>query len=198
MRGLLSTPRCCGSDERGVTAIEFAIAAPVLIMLLLGIYDMGHTLYVSALLRGAVQQAARSDTLEVADVAKANAYVEGIVKSVVPQAEVRSKRVSYYDFADIKRAESWNDNNGNGVCDKAESYIDENRNLRWDPDVGVENNGGANDVTLYTVDVIYEPIFINPFVSSSKNLRTLSASAVKKNQPFALQERYGSAARTCS
>jgi Flp pilus assembly protein TadG len=119
-------------DERGATVVEFAIAAPILITLLLGIYDMGHWAYLTAVLRGAVNQTARNDTLETADTSKADAYVADIVKGVAPGATVVSKRVSYYDFADIKRAESWNDKNGNGICDNAEAYTDENKNGQWD------------------------------------------------------------------
>lgn len=185
-------------DERGATVVEFAIAAPILITLLLGIYDMGHWAYLTAVLRGAVNQTARNDTLETADTSKADAYVADIVKGVAPGATVVSKRVSYYDFADIKRAESWNDKNGNGICDNAEAYTDENKNGQWDADVGTTDNGGANDVTLYTVTVTYTPVFFIPFGTGKNTARTISASVVKKNQPYALQEKYGSAAGTCS
>ncbi len=190
--------RRCRDDQRGATVIEFAIAAPILITLLLGIYDMGHWAYLTAVLRGAVNEAGRADALETADTAKADAYVTSIVKGVAPGATVVSKRVSYYDFADIKRAESWNDRNGNGTCDNSEAYTDENRNGRWDADVGTTDNGGANDVVLYTVTVTYTPIFFIPFGTNRNTARTISASAVKKNQPYALQEKYGSAAATCS
>lgn len=185
-------------DRRGVSTIEFALVAPVFIGLLLGIYDLGHRAYLSAVLHGAVQQVARNDALEIADTAKADAYVTDLVQGVAPGAKVDAKRVSYYDFADIKRPESWNDKNGNGVCDNGEGYTDENRNGHWDADVGTNDNGGANDVVLYTVTVTYTPIFVNPFASATSNARTISASAVKKNQPYALQESYGSAAGICS
>jgi Flp pilus assembly protein TadG len=190
--------RRCRDDERGATVIEFAVAAPILIALLLGIYDMGHWAYLTAVLRGAVNQAGRSDALETADTAKADAYVSSIIKGVAPGATVVSKRVSYYDFADIKRAEAWNDKNGNGICDNSEGYTDENKNGRWDTDIGSSNNGGANDVVLYTVTVTYTPIFFNPFGGSKNAARTISASAVKKNQPYALQAKYGSEAGKCT
>lgn len=184
-------------DQRGVTAIEFALLGPVFIALLLGIYDMGYTVYLRSVLQGAVQKVARTATLETADTVKADAYVKDMVLGVMPGAQVVAKRVSYYDFADIRRAESWNDKNSNGVCDKSETYIDENRNGHWDPDVGTGDNGGAGDTVLYTVTVTYTPLFPNPFVSGSNNTRSMSASSVKKNQPYALQEKYGSAVGVC-
>jgi len=165
--------------------------------LLLGIYDLGHRAYLSSVLNGAVQQIARNDALETADTAQADAYVTRLVQGVAPGAQVSPRRMSYYDFADIKRPESWNDKNGNGVCDNSEGYTDENKNNRWDADVGTSDNGGANDVVLYTVTVTYTPIFVNPFASASGRQRTISASAVTKNQPYALQESYGSASGVC-
>jgi Flp pilus assembly protein TadG len=185
-------------DDAGSAVIEFAIAAPVLLIMLLGIWDMGHMAYVIAVLHGAVQEAARADTLETADTTKADAYVEKIVKTVAPGATVKGVRKSYYDFADIKRAEAWNDKNSNGVCDNGESYTDENKNGSWDADIGTTDNGGANDVVLYTVTVTYTPVFYIPFMSSKNAARTLTASIVHKNQPYPLQEKYGSAAGTCS
>lgn len=185
-------------DARGSAVIEFAIAAPVLLLLLIGIYDMAHTAYLTAVLHGAVQEAARGDGLEGADNAKADAYVSSMVKRIAPDATVTFKRSSYYDFADIKRAEAWNDKNTNGTCDKGETYTDENKNGKWDADIGTSDNGGANDVVLYAVTVNYKPVFIVPYIANSTAQRTLTASAVRKNQPYALQEKYSSAAGTCS
>lgn len=185
-------------DARGATIIEFAVAAPVLILLLMGIFDMAYNAYIVSVLRGAVQEASRRNSLEIANTAQSDAYVEKMVKTVAPAAAVTFKRVSYYDFADIKRAELWNDKNGNGRCDNAEIYTDENRNNRWDADVGTNDNGGANDVVLYTATVKYKPVFVVPFMPNAGALRTQSATAVQKNQPFALQEKYGSSSGTCS
>lgn len=185
------------AETRGSAVIEFAIAAPVLLLLLIGIYNMAWTAYLTIVLRGAVQAAARGDGLETANNVKADAYVTNLVKGVAPDATVAFKRMSYYDFADIKRAETWNDRNANGKCDAGETYTDENKNGKWDADVGSSSNGGANDVVLYTATVTYKPVFIVPFMSGAADQRQMSATAVRKNQPFALQAKYGSAAGTC-
>ena len=39
-------------DERGVTVVEFALLAPVLLVTLLGMFDMGYTMYAQTLLQG--------------------------------------------------------------------------------------------------------------------------------------------------
>lgn len=194
----VSLVRRLRASERGSAVIEFAVAAPVLLLLLIGIYDMAHRAYLTAILHGAVEEASRRDGLEIADTTKADAYVTAMVQRVAPGAEVKFKRSSYYDFADLKRAEAWNDKNANGKCDNGETYTDENRNGQWDADVGTSDNGGGNDVVLYTATVTYTPVFIVPFMPGSTSQRTLTASTVRKNQPYALQEKYGSDAGTCS
>lgn len=194
---LLSLPARLRRDRRGATAVEFAVAAPVLITLLLGTYDVGHMVYVTSVLHGAVQQVARTNTIETVDTTAQDTWIRKLVRGVAPDATVTTKRVSYYDFADMARPESWNDKNSNGVCDNSETYTDENRNGKWDADIGTSDNGGASDVVIYTVTVVYKPVFPNPFLDNSDASRTLTATAVKKNQPYALQEKYGSAAGTC-
>ena len=193
----LAVMRRCRDDREGVTAVEFAMAGPVLIVLLLGIFDIGHMTYMTAVLHGAVQRVARNSALEAADTKTQDAYVTKAVQQVAPGSDVKTTRKSYYDFNNIDRPESWNDKNNNGTCDNSEIYTDENKNGQWDADVGKSGNGGANDVVVYTVSVTYSPLFPIPGLTNSKNQRTLTASAVKKNQPFALQNAVGSAAGSC-
>ncbi len=184
-------------DERGVTVLEFAAAGPFLLILILGILNLGQALYVSALLRGAAQQVARDATLETADTDDLDAYVDELLSGIAPGSDIEVSRKSYYDFADVGRPESWNDENDDGTCDDGETYVDENGNGQWDEDVGESGNGNASDSVLYTVTLTYTPIFPVPFLSSLTDERTLSATAFKKNQPYATQEDYGSDAGSC-
>jgi hypothetical protein len=186
------------SARDGVTAIEFGILAPVFLLLMLGTFDLGQMVYGRAILNGAVQQAARSSSLETANTSEADQKVLDAVLPILPGATMNSERVSYYDFADIGRPEAWNDANNNDTCDNDESFTDENGNGTWDADVGEGGNGGAGDVVLYTVEISYKPLFPVPFMHNQEGQRTFTATAVKKNQPFADQDEYGSEAGTCS
>jgi len=189
--------RRLGGDERGATLVEFALIAPIFLMVLLALCDIGQASYANSVLAGAVQQAARTSSLETGDTTAADARVEEIVQLIAPGAEVDSSRVSYFDFADVGRPESWNDADGNGTCSKGETYVDENGNGYWDPDIGQGGNGGAGDVVIYSVEVTYPPLFGVPLIPGGTADRTISASAVKKNQPFADQPGYGSKAGSC-
>lgn len=185
------------SDRRGVTATEFALLAPVFFMFLIGLLDLGQSIYGQVVLNGAVAKAARSSSLETANTATADAEVASIVDKVLPGAKVTSTRKSYYDFNDVGRAEKWNDANNDGSCDNGENYVDENGNGQWDSDIGVGGNGGADDVVVYTVTATFDPLFKVPFVPEMWKTRKLTASTVTKNQPFANQDKYGSNSGTC-
>lgn len=184
-------------DEQGTTIMEFGLIATVFVTLLLGLFDLGQLAYTKSVLDGAVQTAARSSSLESGNTTLADTEVQKIVRYAAPKATVTTSRVSYYDFDDIERAESWNDADDSGICDNGETYSDENRNGQWDEDIGTDGNGGASDVIIYTVSVSYAPLFPNPFIPGGTKKRELTSSTVKKNQPFADQPGYGAAAGTC-
>lgn len=183
-------------DEAGVTVIEFAIVAPVLGVLLLGAFDVGHTLYTRAALEGIVQKTARDSALESGSGSSAqNALDEKVraqVRALANNANVTFTRRFYRTFtqAAAARAETWTDTNENGTCDGSEPYEDANRNSNWDSDGGDEGQGGAKDATLYTVSVSYPRLF--PFYNVAGGSRTtqITASTVLRNQPYADQGAY--------
>lgn len=194
---LARASRRLATSERGATIVEFAIVAPVFLLMLIGTLDIGQMVYGNAVLNGAVESAARSSSLETGDTASADAMVTRQVNYIMPGVKIRSTRRSYYDFADIGRPEQWNDADGDGVCDDGEAYTDENGNGEWDSEIGVSGNGGANDVVIYTVKATYDPLFKVPFMPEAWEERTLTSSAIRKNQPFAAQNDYNSTAGTC-
>ncbi len=186
------------SAREGGAAIEFAIVAPVFLLMMLGVFDIGQMAYAKAILNGAVAKAARDGSLETADTTAADAKVAAAIKPILPNAIITSTRSSFYDFADINRAEKFTDKNGDGTCNNGEPYVDENRNGSWDANIGVAGNGGAGDVVLYTVTVKYMPIFKITTMSGWNSPRVMTAVGVRKNQPYANQNGYGSSAGTCS
>ncbi len=185
-------------NDDGVTVVEFALIAPTFLLLLLGTLDIGQMVYAQSVLNGAVQTAARDASLEGGDTQAADDLVLARVEGIMPGVELDTSRRSYYDFADIDRPEQWNDSDDNGICNDGETYTDENGNGQWDQEIGVSGNGGANDVVIYTVRANYEPIFKVPFLPDAWAERTLESSAIKKNQPFADQADYSSAAGACN
>jgi len=195
---VLTPVRRLAADQSGLAVTEFGLIAPVFFMLMIGLFDISHMAYAKSVFAGAVERAAREAALETGDSDEADQMVEDMIKPVLPGVSLVTGRVSYYDFADIGRAEQFTDGNGNDICDNSEPYIDENGNSAWDADIGVDGNGGAGDVVMYTVRANYTPIFSVPFMPEAWSNRSLSATAVRKNQPFGDQVAYETTAGTCT
>jgi Flp pilus assembly protein TadG len=185
-------------DNRGSAVIEFALLAPVFVVLLSGVLDLAHTIYVRSVLNGAIRDAARAGSLEGATTTTLDNSLKGVLGGIAPNATYTVTRQSYFDFSDVNRPERWTDSNGNGTCDNNEAYVDENKNGNWNADVGASGNGGASDVVKYTVRLKFDRVFAFGSLLGGDGKYTMDATTVVKNQPFALQQGYGSGSGTCS
>jgi TadE-like protein len=160
----LNSPRK-GLGKRGGTALEFAFIAPVFLAIVFGGMDFGHTLYVSTVVQGVVQKAARDSALENGGTAAEQTIIDNKVRSSIAdinnQANVQITRRFYRTFstAAAAQAEPWTDTNANGTCDNNEPYTDANRNNAWDPDGADAGQGGARDVVIYKVVMSYPSMF---------------------------------------
>jgi Flp pilus assembly protein TadG len=191
-------------DQTGVAAIEMAFVMPPFILMFLGAFDVGYSMYFRGVLDGAIQESARASALETA-VAITNdktgfelqdERLEKKLKDLAVDIDVTFDRKSYFSFQDVDRPEKFTESNANGVCDNNEQYEDENGNQTWDEDAGKDGIGGPKDVVLYTVTVTYNRIFpLWAFVGQSQK-NTFSASTVLKNQPYDSQQI--SAVRNCT
>jgi Flp pilus assembly protein TadG len=190
-------PGALRRDQSGATIVEFAMVAPVLGLVLLGAFDVAHTLYTRAALQGVVQKTARDSTLESGADATTQAALDEKVraqaKALANNATITITRRFYRTFSDAAaaRAETWTDTNGNGRCDAGEPYEDANRNNTWDRDGGDAGQGGAKDATLYTVTASYPRIFPLYNLVGGSRTTTITASTVLRNQPYGDQGSYG-------
>lgn len=191
-------------DARGISVTEFGLIAPVFFMLLMGMLDMGHTLYLQSVLQGAVQKAARDSSLESgaesAKQAAVDAAITGQVHRLVANATVTVSRRYFRDFttAAEAQAEPFTDNNGNGRCDANEPYQDDNNNSVWDADGGNSGQGGAKDSVVYTATVTYPRLFPMAGLAGLSRDVTIQAMTVLANQPYGEQATYGTPTmRTC-
>jgi Flp pilus assembly protein TadG len=185
------------SERRAATVVEFALIAPVLAMLLMGAFDIGHRLYMNAALQGVVQKTARDSALEggtsTAVAAALDKQVADQVRLLASDGKVTITRRFFrtYAAAAAKKAETFTDTNKNGTCDAGEPYEDANLNNNWDRDGGNSGQGGAKDATVYTATVTYPRLF--PFwkMVGGSGTATVSATTVLRNQPYGDQGSYG-------
>lgn len=176
----------------GVTLVEFAMVAPVLLMTIFGIFDIGHGLYMQSVLQGAVQSAGRDSGLEGGNLNQAaiDEDVKSSVQAVMPFVEdddIDIERLNYENFSEVGTPEDFDDTNGNGSYDEEECFTDRNGNGVWDSDAGSEGLGGADDIVYYKVTVDYERLFPLWRLINLSNRASIQATTVMRNQPFGEQ-----------
>ena len=179
-------------DERGITIVEFAIVAPVLCLMIIGFFDLGHRLYATSVLNGAMQEAARDSALEggIASTATIDGDVTDIVHMVIPDAQMAFARRSYSSFQDADQPEDFTDSTGaaaDGICNDGEPFTDMNDNGVWDADRGIDGTGGARDAVLYTATATYDSFFpMSGFIGIPDTI-VIRSSSILRNQPFSEQ-----------
>ena len=178
---------CLARDARGVTAVEFALVAPVMLMTIMGLFDMGHAQYTRALLEGAIDKASRAATVEGSSTTSIDARVTTVVKQIAPSATLTFNRTTYSDFSDVGMPEDFDDVDKDGTCDNGEPFEDANGNGTYALDRGKTGNGGARDAVLYTVSVSYKRILpIGRLIGQSDTMK-MSVTSVLRNQPYGIQ-----------
>ncbi|KQT32572.1 hypothetical protein ASG29_12480 [Sphingomonas sp. Leaf412] len=176
-------------DARGVTVVEFAIIAPVMLALIMGLCDLMYQAYVQSVLDGAMMKAGRDSALETnaTNAAAQDAAVKNMVARLGPEAKFFPERKSYQSFS-VGKPENFTDTNRDGVRNAGECYDDVNGNKQWDADPGRTGQGGANDVTKYTMRVEYPRLFPIAPMFGWPAKQTITATTMLKNQPYRTQD----------
>lgn len=187
------------SDQRGATLIEFALVCPVMLLMMMGLGDLLYQAYAQSILNGAVQKAARDSAIEGG--ASNAATIDGqVIKLMAPLINNLANncastgatgawcatRKSYDTFSEVA-PEPYTDTNDNDVRDPGECFTDENGNGVWDADPGLNGQGGANAVTLYTMTITYPRLFPVARLMRVSPMQTITTSTLLKNQPYAGQ-----------
>jgi Flp pilus assembly protein TadG len=178
-------------DRRGVTIVEFALVAPVVLFLICGSMEIGHMMFARMMLDGAVVEASRQATasLETGETQRTQIMRDAIIKAMAPfpLATGQTIQITTTVYKDFNSAspETYTDSNGNGRYDLGEPYVDRNQNGQWDDAVAISGStlGGPGDVVGYTARfpkrILFTPIArIMGFTTSIP----LSATTVVRNE----------------
>lgn len=188
-------------DERATTIVEFALVAPILMLLIMGAMDTGYQLYARAILSGEMQKAGRDSSLETgsANATALDTRVENAVHNISKDATVTFTRKSYRTFSDAAaaQAETFTDTDADGTCNNGEPYEDANNNGQWDADGGNAGQGGAKDAVVYTATVTYPRLFPMASLIGLPGTVTLTSTTVLSNQPYDNQDQSAPTARNC-
>ena len=177
-------------NEEGATAVEFALVAPVLLLIMMGIIDVGMMMFAQGLLENSAFTAARTGKTGYTEQNKTRE--ETMIETLhsragilLDTAEIVITSVSYSEFDDIGESEPFIDANGNGSRDNGENYTDVNGNGNYDEDIGTSGQGAASEVVVYTVSYpwrLYTPM-MKPLLGEN-GIVNLSSRIVVQNEPY--------------
>ena len=185
-------------DRRGVAAVEFAIVALPLCMLIMGGFDLGHQSYIRSVMQGALNDAARRASVQDPDFTATGSTTEERVtntiknqlEAITPGSTITVTMSNYYDFSGIGNPEKlMTDVNGNGQYDASDGdcFSDLNENGKYDTDTGRDGVGGANDVAFYQANIVMPRLLpVAKLLGFSPNYEMSVATAVR-NQPYGTQ-----------
>ena len=176
-------------DERGAYMIELALIMPTFLLAIMGLFDIGVQMYAKAVLSGAVENAARANTLESnnANQAPVDQMVRDQVGTVASYATLSFQRSAYTNFSAVNTPENFTDRNANGRRDSGECFEDANANGAWDADRGRNGQGGADDVVVYRVTMTYDRLFPLWKMLGQPQRHSIVVTTVLRNQPFSTQ-----------
>lgn len=190
LRRLLKRLLRARRDERGSTAVEFALIASVLIFIIAGIVEFSLVMVVNNSLEAATSISSRVGKTGFADTGQSReetilAEIENRAGGLIDIDDVDIDSLAYESFDEIGKPEPWNDANSDGVPDDGE-YTDINGNGQWDQDMGIAGFGGSDEVVVYTITYDWEIVtpLLSEVIGGSDGAVTLSARWVVKNEPF--------------
>ena len=166
-------------NNTAASALEFALIAPVLFILIFAILEITSVMLATAVMENAVRTASRMGITGYTPVGVTrDTYIQQLVKDNMlylnPNSVVFSTLV-YDSFANIGKPEPYTDSNGNTIYNIGEPYTDINGNGQWDPDMGASGAGGAGAIVVYEVQYpwqIITPLLSRFFPTNGQNLES--------------------------
>jgi hypothetical protein len=193
MNRKLKPIRTLGRDSHGAYMIELALMMPMFLLFVIGTFDIGLQMYIRSVLRGAVSEAARMNTITASSnvTQAADQLVRDRMMDVAPFGTLTFTRSNFLSFSGVGTAERFDDKNNNGILDTGDCFKDENENGRWDANRSRSGQGGADDIVEYKVTLTYDKLFpLYNFIGGS-NIATVNATSVLRNQPYGFQRSEG-------
>lgn len=175
-------------NNQGATAVEFALVAPVLFLVMFVLVDLGFRQYLASQLQGSMDQAARSVTVGGVNASTVTNFVRQRVRRILPNATVNVTTKSYDDFSDVGKPEPIvTDTAPLGVFNTGDCFTDLNGNGVWDSDSGATGTGTSDDIVYYSAVVTYPAIMPLGRMLGWPGTETVTASMMMRNQPYATQ-----------
>lgn len=175
-----------GRNERGATAIEFALVALPVIYLMVGVIEFSVAMTVANSLEAATNLSSRlgktgyvEDQLTQKETIRDE--IERRIGPLIDMAKVTITTQAYQDFDDLDTPDPWNDADNDGEVDTGE-WTDTNGNGFCD---GCSGLGSGENVAIYRISYpwkIMTPIIAE--IVGTDGIIELTAYSVVKNEPY--------------
>ena len=177
-------------NEGGSQAVELALLAPILLLVLSAFVEFGLYMVGRVSLEGSLREIARYGITgqvpaggdRIAEMLKMIGRNSG---GLIDPAGVVLSVQSYPRFEDVGAGEDFADGNGNGAYDAGETFKDCNGNGVRDADRGTSGAGGSGEVVLYRIDYDW-PLWtaiLTPLIGHDGKLH-IQTSTVVRNEPW--------------
>lgn len=180
-------------DQRGVTAVEFAMISPVLFLVLIGTVESCLVMFAQHLLESAAYSASRLGKTGFTATSQTQQQtildaVNNRVDPILDTNRLSMTTMAYRDYTRISQPEPFVDANGNGQRDNGENYVDVNGNGSWDTDQGTAGPGLGQEVVVYTISYPWELFtpMMAQLMGNTQGDIILTARVVVRNEPFGL------------
>lgn len=176
-------------NNEGVSAVEFALIAPVFFLMLIGFLELGLILATYLIFEGATGIGSRigktgyteggfsrENYIRQEIVRLSGGFLDSNLLTITP--------LSYDNFQDIGRPEPCTHPADPPPC--VLGYVDVNHNGQWDSDQGTAGVGDRSDVVLYRVTypwTVFTPLMGRIFGGSNGQVN-ITAIATVKNEKF--------------
>lgn len=173
-------------DDSAVTILEFAMVAPVMLLLLLGFFDLGYRSYASSVLQGALHDAARMATVGGYSMDQIDARVKTRLSNFATRSVTTTEAASYYEFSGVSQPEQIvGDTIPLNAYNAGDCFEDANGNNSYDTDRGRSGTGNSDDIVRYRVTITFPRVFPLGTLMGWSNSQTLTSETVLRNQPYA-------------
>lgn len=190
MTGVLNRFRPLRRDARGATLTEFGLIAVPLIMVLLGLFDMGYQSYAKSVLAGTLYKAARRATTGNYTTSQIDTYVNGQLTRFNRRATIAIVKKSYYEFSGVQKAEKIvGDTAPLGSYNVGDCFEDANASNTYSDasSSGTVGQGGSDDIIYYNVTMSFPRLFPLYRLMGWTSTVSISENTVLRNQPYASQ-----------
>lgn len=176
-------------NKDGATLMEFGLVVGPLMMLLLGIMDLGYQAYLDTLAKSKLHEVARDASTGEMTVPEIETAIEdGLDALTLKDATVNVTVKSYFDFTNVGKPEKLTvDGNKNDALDPGDCFIDNNKNGIFDTDYGIPGTGGPDDIVSYQIEITTKRLFpLAKMFGWSETMKSSNSTAVR-NQPYGAQ-----------